>query len=200
MKRILILLLVGMFAFQTTGVQAQPDSEIVDFTVEFVTVFDLAIVSGSAIVVTFTTAAEYNAGIVSTDFTDITVESTVNWDLMISGAGALAPVTGTGAVPLNYVGCWANETGTYTDGSEFDIAFSTQAAAHGLTTTPTALITNNSGNAGGIAENAFRITWAVGTQDGTMATESVFDGLAAGTFTAPGEYNTDITLTAQAAP
>jgi hypothetical protein len=200
MKRILILFLVGMFAFQTTGVQAQPDSEVVDFTVIFETVFDLAIVSGNAITVTFTTSADYNNGIVSGTPTDFTVESTINWDVMISGAGDLAPVTGSGAVPLDYVGCWVASTGTFTDGAEFDIAFPDQASAHGLTTTPTAFITNNGGNAGSVTDNAFTITWAVGTQDGSMAAESVFTGLALNKFTAPGQYNTDITLTAQAAP
>lgn len=198
MKKLIILFIAGLFAFQTTGLKAQPDSEIVDFTVEFLTVFDLAIVSGSAITVTFTTAAEYTAGIVSPATTDITVESTIPWDLMISGAGNLQPVTGTGAVPLNYVGVWASATGTYTDGDEFNIQFPDHANCHGMTTTPTLLIDNNNGNAGNITQNAFNIAWAVGTQQGTMAAESVFDGLAASTFTAPGEYNTDITLTAQA--
>jgi len=148
--------------------------------------------------VTFTTAAEYTNGIVSTDETTFTVDATEDWEVTIAGAGDLLPVTGTGAIPLDYVGCWCRSTGNFVDGTEINIQYPDQANALGLSTTPTLFVDNGTGNAGDATDNTYVITWAVGTQDGSMAAESVYDGLNAGYFTAPGEYNTDITLTLQA--
>lgn len=199
MKKILILFIVGLFAFQTTSLWAQTDTDVVDFTVELQTVFDINITAGNSIWVTFATAAEYTNGIVSTDETTFTVDATANWEVTIVGAGNLTPnPTGTGFIPLDYVGCWARSTGNFVDGTEIDIQYKNQANALGLTTTPTLFIDNFSSNAGDASDNTYVITWAVGTQDGSMAAESVYDGLNNGTFTAPGIYNTTITLTLQA--
>lgn len=198
MKKIIILFIVGLFAFQTTSLWAQTDSDVVTFTVELQTVFDIEITANNSILVVFATAAEYTNGIVSADETTFTVEATQDWEVMIDGDGNLTPgATGSGFIPLNYVGCWARSTGNFVDGTEIDIQFPDQANAHGLTTTSTLFVDNNSSNAGDASDNTYVITWAVGTQSGSMAAESVYDGLNNSTFTAPGVYSTNINLTLQ---
>jgi hypothetical protein len=143
-------------------------------------------------------AADYNNGVteaggIAPGTTTITVEATGNWELEIS-APDFTPITGTGNIPIDNLGVWCAATGTHVFGTEVTCAFQNAAAAMGITVADQLLIGLGTDNGGDATDNAFTLHWLMGTMQGTMETESMFNQMALGTFTV-GDYTTTATLT-----
>ncbi|RLD44651.1 MAG: hypothetical protein DRI89_02915 [Bacteroidetes bacterium] len=189
----LIIILVALFAMQTTSVFAQT-TDIVDFQAILQDVTLIDVTAGDAIVVTFATADEYNNGFdVITPVTTVEVTALLNWDMTIQ-APDLEIVAGGVFIPINNIGVWCESTGTFTFGTELTCAYTTITTPKGLTNAAEDLITNGSDNAGDPSETSFNLNWEMGSMEGGMNGTSMFDQLSNDDFTV-GTYNTVITLT-----
>ncbi len=65
----------------------------------------------------------------------------------------------------------------------------------GLTIADQPLITNGTGNNGDALDNAFNLNWEMGSMNGGMNANSMFEQVADGTIGSLGTYTTIITLT-----
>jgi hypothetical protein len=197
MKKIVFAL--GFLLAVNIGVMAQlTDQETVVFNAHLLETFNLNVVTGPVQEITFAVAADYNNGVteaggIAPGTTTITVEATGNWELEIS-APDFAPITGTGNIPIDNLGVWCAATGTHVFGTEVTCAFQNAAAAMGITAADQLLIGLGTDNGGDATDNAFTLHWLMGTMQGTMETESMFNQMALGTFTV-GDYTTTATLT-----
>lgn len=192
MKKFTILLSVILLT-QAGTLFAQTDQETVNFTAILETVINLNIVNGGDQTATFNTPDTYNFGIDAVGTTEITVESTSDWDLTIA-----APDFTDGAaaiIPINNLGVWCEATGSHTFGNEVLTNFDALGNACGLTTNNQTLIDNNGGNSGDATDNAFNLNWTMGSMNGTMNALSIFDQLANGTIANIGTFTTTVTLT-----
>jgi hypothetical protein len=204
MKKLTLIVCVLFAMSAGTKVMAQAtDEDYVVFNAHLLDVFEIVVYSGATQTITFATAADYTNGVTEAGgivpgFSDVSVESTGNWDMTIEcpdfvpGGG---PNPGTGTIPVNNLGVWIESNGSFVFGNEVNCAYTAAASALGLTIAPTDLITNNTGNAGDIDENDYRMHWLMGTMQGSMNGTSMFDQMQApGGFT-PGDYTTTATLT-----
>jgi hypothetical protein len=196
-----------LIALQSALLAQMTDQEVVVFNAHLMKTFNLN-VDGVVQEITFVDADDYNFGVIEADgilpgFTDISVEATGDWDLTITApdfqpydaGGGLA----NGYIPIGNLGVYVEATGAHTwVTGEVVTAHETAGAALGLTdddANPDMLIDLGSGsNAGDVTDNAFRLHWLMGTMQGSMITQSMFDQLSAGTFE-PGDYTTTATLT-----
>ncbi|HNQ83681.1 MAG TPA: hypothetical protein PKM34_08565 [Bacteroidales bacterium] len=201
MKKI-VLLFGLLFALQAAIMAQLTDQEVVVFNAHLNETFNLN-VDGVTQEITFAVAADYNNGVTEAGgivpgFTLISVEATGDWELEISapdftpGGG---PNPGTGAIPINNLGVWCQATGTHQFGTEVTCAYQNAAAAMGLTNADQLLIGLGTTNAGDISDNAFTLHWLMGTMQGSMNTESMFNQLALGTLFSTGDFTTTATLT-----
>jgi hypothetical protein len=125
-------------------------------------------------------------------FSDITVEATGNWDLTIIcpnfvGGG------GTDEVPIGNLGFTVTDQGDHNDGDE---VIHTGSTVQQLTVTDDPLISLNPGfsNIGDASDNAWRLTWEMGTPViATAMGGTMFDQIAEGDFPV-GDYTTTATL------
>lgn len=197
MKKIVFVL--GFLLIANFGLMAQlTDQEDVVFNAHLLETFNLNVVTGPIQEITFAVAADYNLGVteaggIAPGFTTITVEATGDWELEIE-APDFTPITGTGTIPIDNLGVWCEATGTHQFGTEVTCAFQNAAAAMGITIAPQLLIGLGTTNGGDATDNAFTLHWLMGTMQGTMETESMFNQMALGTFTV-GDYTTTATLT-----
>lgn len=198
-----VVLIFGLLFALQIGVMAQlTDQEVVVFNAHLLETFNLN-VDGITQEITFATAADYNNGVtegagIAPGTTDISVEATGNWYLEID-APDFVPYAGpngagTGIIPIVNLGVYCVSTGTYQFGTELTCAFQNAASAMGITIASQTLIGLGSGNAGDASDNAFTLHWLMGTMQGTMETETMFNQMALGTF-GPGDFTTTATLT-----
>jgi len=196
-----IVLILGMLFAMQIAMVAQVDEQDVIFNAHLLSTFNLNLTGGGTQDITFTDAADYNLGVtgpalngINTGFTTITVEATEDWTITIE-CPDFQPVTGTGTIPIDNLGVWCAETGTYDFGAEVTCAYISPLTIHGMTNAPVELIGNGTGNAGDATDNMFTLNWEMGTmQNASMHTTSMFDQMATGDFTT-GDYTTTATLT-----
>lgn len=210
MKKLTLFLCVLFAMAAGTKVLAQTDNDIVVFNAHLLEVYDIEVYTGGVQEITFATAADYTLGVseaggIVPGFSEVSVEATGNWDMTIECPDFLpggGPSPGTGTIPIDNLGVWCEEQGSFAFGTQVLCAYTSAATALGLTNGATPLITKNpagAGNAGDIDENDYRLHWLMGTMQGSMNGTSMFDQMQAGTFT-PGDYTTTATLTITAVP
>lgn len=192
MKKFTILLSVILLT-QAGSLFAQTDEENVNFTAILETVINLNIVDGGDQTATFDTPDKYNLGIDDVGITNITVESTSDWDLTIKAPNFSDG--GAAIIPINNLGVWCEANGAHTFGNEVVTNFDALGNACGITTNDQNLIDNNGGNSGDATDNAFALHWTMGTMNNTMNALSIFDQLANGTIANIGTFTTTVTLT-----
>ena len=193
MKKLIIILLT-LFAMQTTNVFAQTD--IVNFEAILLDVTTITVTAGQDSTVTFATSDDYNNGFdVISPVTTVEVVALLDWEMSIS-APDLANADGGGdIIPINNVGVWCEATGVHQFGVELTCLFTTITTPMGLTTVDQLLIGNGTGNNGDAADNSFNLNWEMGSMNGTMNPNSMFSQVADGTIGSLGTYNSVITLT-----
>jgi hypothetical protein len=193
----LILFTGILFALQT-ALFAQVTTGDVVFNLELHSTLNLN-VDGVVQEIDFTTAAQYNNGVIESagiepGFTDISVESTQNWNLVIQCLN----FTGAGTIPINNLGVWCAQSGAHAFGTEVASTCTDAASTMGLNNADLPLISNLGGNAGDITDNAFRLHWEMGTMKtanpNPMNATSMFDQMANGDFPI-GVYTSTATLT-----
>jgi len=172
---------------------AQTDQETVNFTAILETVINLNIESGGDQTATFNTPDTYNFGIDAVGTTEITVESTSDWNMTISAPDFTDG--GAAIIPINNLGVWCEATGAHTFGNEVSTNFDVLANSCGITTNNQTLIDNSGGNSGDATDNAFNLNWTMGTMNNTMNPNSIFDQLSNGTIANIGTFTTTVTLT-----
>lgn len=202
MKKFVILFGI-LVAFQL-GLRAQlTDAEDIVFNAHLLETFNLNVETGAIQEITFAVAADYNNGVTEAGgivpgFSEITVEATGDWELEIlapdfTPGGGANP--GTGSIPINNLGVWCEATGTHQFGTEVTCAYQNAGAAMGMATTDQLLIGLGTTNSGDVSDNAFTLHWLMGTMQGGMETESMFNQLALGTIFSTGDFTTTATLT-----
>jgi hypothetical protein len=205
MKKFVFILSVVLALSAGTKTYSQlTDQDIVVFNAHLLQVLDIVVYSGGVQEITFAAAADYTAGVTEAGgivpgYSEVSVESTVNWDMSIECPDFLPYAgpngAGTGSIPINNLGVWCETQGAFTFGNQVDCAYQTAATSLGLSVNPVPLITNNGGNAGDVNENDFRLHWRMGTRDNaSMNPATMFDQMQLGVFTA-GDYTTTATLT-----
>lgn len=201
MKKFVILLGL-LFAMQTWVMAQLTDEEDIVFNAHLLETFNLNVETGPLQEITFAVAADYNLGVtqaggIAPGFSEITVEATGDWYLDIEAPdfipGGANP--GTGSIPIDNLGVWCEATGTHQFGTEVTCAFQNAAAAMGITIARQTLIDLGTTNGGDVTDNAFTLHWLMGTMQGTMEAESMFNQLALGTIFSTGDYTTTATLT-----
>lgn len=203
MKKI-ILILSLIIAFQggsSLYAQLAEDTENVIFNAILGGVFNLIVLDGDVQTATFNTGDDYNFGISETlgvpgidpGFTTVAMEATGNWNLQI-GAPDFLPITGTGSIPIDNLGVWCEATGVHQFGTEVTCAYQAADNALGLQNANAMLIDLGTNNSGGQADNEFILHWLMGTMQGSMNTDSMFEQLTAGQFS-QGTYTTTVVLT-----
>jgi hypothetical protein len=197
-KFVFLFALIFAFAINST-LMAQPEQ--VDFEARLETVFELTIVNGSEQIAWFNDANDYNNGVTASPgnqdgidpgTTDVTMEATGNWQLLIS-APDLVEGTTADVIPIANVGVYVEATGNHTIGAEVTSLYIV-GNPNGLETTDEILIDNGTGNNGTALDNSFTLHWEMGTMAGTMNGQSMLEQMANGDF-GPGIYNTIIDLT-----
>ncbi len=193
MKKLIIILL-ALFALQTTSVYAQTD--FVNFEAILQDVTSITVEAGNDITVTFATSADYNDGFdVIVPYSEVSVVALLDWDMTISAPFFEHSPADGDQIPINNVGVWCSSEGTFTFGAELVCAYQTQTTPLGLTIADQDLITNGTGNNGDASENYFYLNWEMGSMEGSMNTASMFEQVADGTIGSLGTYTTVITLT-----
>ena len=193
MKKVSFIL-VTLFLLQFTAIQAQTtDTDVVNFTAILQEVLNLNVTSGQDQTADFDTPDEYNLGIDAVGTTTITVESTGDWDIKINAADFSDG--GGNSIPIDNLGVWCEATGVHQIGTEVSCSFTSLANAMGITATDQTLLDNLAGNGGDASDNAFNLNWTMGTMNGSMNTNSIFQQVSDGTIGALGTYTTTINLT-----
>jgi len=196
MKKIILLSAALMLFFNASVMCQLTDNDVVIFNADLQNVFNIQVMTGNTQTALFDTPAEYNLGIPVVGNSTVIVESTDDWYCEISGPDLL-PGTGTGSIPVDNIGLWCESLGAYAFGDEVTCAYTSLATCMGITNADQMLWELGTGtNAGGAAENNFRLNWAMGTMsNASMHATSMLAQMTAGDFTL-GTYQTTITLTA----
>lgn len=196
MKKLIIVLL-ALFALQTTNVFAQTDDVIVHAILQDVTT--VTVVTGDEITFTFATSDDYNLGHdVNTVPSIVEVVALLDWTLSLSSDGDFLNDDGGGSsIPIENLGVWCVSDGVHQFGSELTCAYTTITTPIGVTDADQLLIGNGSGNHGDALDNLFTLNWEMGSMNGSMETLSMFEQIAAtgSTIVVPGNYTTTVTLT-----
>ncbi len=194
--RKLIIILLTLFALQTTSIFAQ-STDVVNFVAILQDVTSITVTAGNDIEVTFATSADYNDGFdVIVPVSTVEVVALLDWDMTISAPDFTNDDGGGDIIPIGNVGVWCESTGTFTFGAELVCAYTTQTTPLGLSSTVDQdLITNGTGNNGDASENSFNLNWEMGSGEGSMETATMFEQVADGTIASLGTYTTVITLT-----
>ena len=180
MKKIILFSAV-LTLFFSARVLAQPVTDDVIFNVDLQNLFTITVESGDIQNATVTTAADYQNGVIPVSgVSEVSVESTSDWYIEISGPD----LTGTaGTIPVDNIGVYVTDgTGSYTLGTEYVSAYTAAATCMGVTTADQLLVDVGAGqtNAGGKNENWFNLNWLFGTMQGTMNATSLLDQIAKG--------------------
>lgn len=195
MKKIL-LIFVAVLAYQAAIFAQAEDTEDIIFNLEMNEVYELTVLAGGTPqTIVFLDADDYNNGVTAGDgitpgISDITVEATGDWDLRIICPNFVGG-TGTDEVPIGNLGFTVIDQGDHNNGDEVT---HTGATVQQLAETEEDLIMYNSGsNAGDATDNAWRLTWEMGTVAVAYVDGSMFDQIANGDFPI-GDYTTTATL------
>jgi hypothetical protein len=194
MKKIILFSAVLMLFFNARML-AQPVTDDVIFNVDLQNLFTITVETGDLQLATVVTAADYQNGVIPVSgVSEVSVESTADWYINISGPD----LTGTaGTIPVDNIGVYVSDgTGSYTLGTEYTSPFTAAATCMGVTNADQLLVDVGTTNAGGKAENWFNLNWLFGTMQGTMHATSLLAQITAGDFVSPGQASTTLTLTA----
>jgi hypothetical protein len=200
----LVLLLGLMFALQA-AMMAQVTTGNITFNAHLNQTFNLI---GDVQEITFTTAADYNNGVVEgvgilPGTSLINIEATEDWNLTIECPDFLPfsfipPNPGTGVIPIDNLGYEITENGAHgLVGGE--VIYNTPDPTALTNATAPLISLGTVSNAGDVTDNAFTLHWQMGTMLGNMHPTSMFDQMASGHFTT-GDYQAIALLTLTAAP
>lgn len=197
MKKLTVLLCL-LFAFSAgTKLMAQlTDQDQVVFNAHLLEVLDIQVYAGGTQEITFATAADYTNGVTEAGgivpgFSNVSVEATGNWDMTIQ----CPDFTGAaGTIPINNLGVWIENNGTFVNGTEVSWSCDAPANAQALDNADLPIISNLTNDAGDIGENDYVFHWLMGTMQGNMNATSMFDQLQSGAF-GLGDYTTTALLT-----
>ncbi len=196
MKKLIIILL-ALFALQTTNVFAQSDDVIVHAILQDVTT--ITVVTGDDITFTFANSDDYNFGFdVNSVPSQIEIVALLDWTLSLSANGDFMNDDAGGSyIPIENLGVWCADPGNHKFGAEVDCAYTTITTPIGVTDVDQLLIDNGSGNHGDAADNWFTLNWEMGSMNGSMEPTSMFTQIAApaSPIVVPGDYTTTVTLT-----
>lgn len=207
MKKIILLsaTLILFFNLHMLAQLADVTADV-EFNAELKNVFAINITGGDQQNAVFDTPAEYNLGIMAVGTTVFNVESLDDFGVDIEAdAVDMAPVSGSGSLPVNNIGYWLTAAGSHLfDGNSLVLTQNNDvlATSKGLTNAPVRIIDPGSaGNAGGAAENNFNLNWTMcSMQNASMNTLSLFAQMALPGGPTLGTYQTIITLTATQTP
>ena len=190
MKTLKTLTLIAIAVVTLTAVSNQSfaqatDSETVTLTANLNTTLALAL-AGTGVEFTFDELSEYQNGIGEADEVTLmgSVASTADWKLEYKATAALTHSNGTNTIPLSQVGVRAAITGLYLGAARSLEPAKTDPLA--LDNVNVVLFNKATGttNAGSALDNAFGLYWEMGTQNGDMLTNSLFDAnYVRGTYT-----------------
>lgn len=204
MKKYALLLLIMFMGYHMSSfAQAVDDRAVVPVSVTLNSILRLNVESGGNIEFNFNTLEQYKNGIngITQDrySTEITVASSVNWDLRMGAEdGHLVSTdvedttTTAGTMPLDYIVYQTSITasgGEAITTTEVDIPSNSTPQALEQISTASDVIACVSGqsNAGGIEQNAFKIDWACGDPTITASRGSLLGSNLTG-----GRYSTNV--------
>jgi len=201
MKNAIKSLAVFFALFITASAFAQSfnyvdQTQTVTVNANLYTVFQLNLVSGDEITFNFEDFDDYKNGIANTTTTQLTVNSSTDWKLNVKAESANLTYDGNN-IPIDNVGVSLATSGTYTvGGANYVNNADGSANAKGLTTTDQTLIeAGTAHNIGDATQNILDLTWYMGTKNGSMRAESMFDQLTRGDFPTGGPYTANVTFT-----
>ena len=201
MKNAIKSLAVFFALFITASAFAQSfnyvdQTQTVTVNANLYTVFQLNLVSGDEITFNFEDFDDYKNGIANTTTTQLTVNSSTDWKLNVKAESANLTYDGNN-IPIDNVGVSLATSGTYTAGANNYVNNAAGSAnAKGLTTTDQTLIeAGTAHNIGDATQNILDLTWYMGTKNGSMRAESMFDQLTRGDFPTGGPYTANVTFT-----
>ena len=180
-----ILAVIFAVAFSANTFAQATDNEVITITANLNTTMALTL-DNSAIVFDFNTLDDYNNGLggYASDYSSVgSVSSTANWKLGFVAEDDFQHTDGTTTMPLDNIGVSIEWTG------ENDIDNNADDAAKSLEAEEAILLSQDgdASNAGDDDANSFTLYWEMGTQDGDMNDESIFEqDLKKGT------YNVDV--------
>lgn len=200
MKKI-VFLIMFLMSLSTFSLIAQNLTDQVVFNAVLNQTLNINVPLGDIQTITFTTAADYNNGVVGgvgimPGTSTVTVEATEDWNVTIEcpdfvGTGA---TPNTEIIPINNLGVYVTAGGVHQYGVEYTTSCPDAANAMGLNNNPVALIENLGGNAGAIPDNTFILNWEMGTMKvahptnpmhaTSMFTQMANDDFITGTYTA----------------
>jgi hypothetical protein len=201
MKNAIKSLAVFFALFITASAFAQSfnyvdQTQTVTVNANLYTVFQLNLVSGDEITFNFEDFDDYKNGIANTTTTQLTVNSSTDWKLNVKAESANLTYDGNN-IPIDNVGVSLATSGTYTVGDANYVNNADGSAnAKGLTTSDQTLIeAGTAHNIGDATQNILDLTWYMGTKNGSMRAESMFDQLTRGDFPTGGPYTANVTFT-----
>jgi len=194
-----ILALAVLFsssAFTQNSFAYVDQTQTVTVNANLYTVFQLSLEQGSEITFDFANFSDYKNGLVNDTKTILKVNSSTDWKLNVKANSANLTYD-VNDIPINNVGVSLATSGTYTVGAGNYVNNASGADnAKGLTTSDQTLIeAGTAHNIGDDEQNKLEITWYMGTQNGSMRNESIFDQLTAGDFPTGGPYTANVTFT-----
>lgn len=178
-----ILAVIFAVAFSANTFAQATDNEVITITANLNTTMALTL-DNSAIVFDFNTLDDYNNGLggfESTYASEGSVSSTANWKLGFVASTDFQHTDGSTTMPLDNLGVTVEWNG------ENDVEVIDEAKA--LESDEAVIIEQDgdASNAGDDEANGFTLYWEMGTQEGDMNSESIFEqDLKKGT------YNVDV--------
>jgi hypothetical protein len=201
MKKIFSLIFFAV-ALQAM-VFSQTTTQDIIFNAHLLQTFNLNLLNGGTQEITFQNAADYNNGVVAgtgilPGTSDITIEATEDWILNIECpdfVGYAGPNgAGSGTIPSEDLGVTITATGAHTIATGEVTYTCTPGNPQQMLNATTLLIGQGANaNAGDATDNAFTLTWEMGTAAVGYGT-SMFDQMANGDFST-GDFTTTATLT-----
>ncbi len=196
MKKLIIILL-ALFALQTTNVFAQSDDVVIHAILQDVTT--ITVTDGADLTFTFANSDDYNFGFdADGQISTIEIVSLFDWTLSLASDGDFMNDDAGGSyIPIENLGVWCADPGNHKFGTEVTCAYTTITSPIGVTDADQLLIGNGNGNHGDAADNLFTLNWEMGSMNGGMIGTSMFEQIAAAgsPIVVPGDYTTTVTLT-----
>ena len=182
-----ILAVIFAVAISASSFAQATDSKTITITAELNTTMALTL-NTAGIEFEFSTLDDYNNGLGGFEGTYASagsVSSTANWNLGFVANSAFTHTDGSTTMPLDNLGVTVDWNG------DNAIANNAASAPKALEDEQSILIGHDgsNSNAGGDDVNGFTIYWEMGTQNGDMNSESLFEqDLKKGLYTVPVEF------------
>ena len=182
-----IIAVVFAVTFASNSFAQATDSEMITITANLNTTLALTL-DNSAITFDFNTLDDYNNGLggFESDYaSEGSVSSTSNWKLGFKADDVFSHEDGSTTMPLDNLGVTVDFTGSN------DIDNLADGSAKSLESSESVILEHDgsNSNAGNDNANSFIIYWEMGTQDGDMNSESIFEqDLKKGTYTVDVEF------------